>query len=68
MHLQAPGISLIAQGVAMEAGATGERIRVLNPSSHAVVMAEVIGPGQVRVTPESTPVMAASRSNLGSLQ
>ena len=53
MQLQAPGISLVAQGVAMDSGATGERIRVLNPSSRAVVEAEVIGPGRVRVTPDS---------------
>lgn len=68
MQLQAPGISLRAQGVAMDSGATGERIRVLNPSSRAVVAAEVIGPGQVRVTPESTPHSTASRATEGSVQ
>lgn len=68
MELQAPGISLLAQGVAMESGATGERIRVLNPSSRAVVMAEVIGPGRVRVTPDSTPVSTAARATEGSVQ
>jgi flagella basal body P-ring formation protein FlgA len=68
MQLQSPGISLLAQGVAMEGGATGDRIRVLNPSSHAVVEAEVIGPGQVRVTPESMPVSTASRATEGTVQ
>ncbi len=68
MQLQAPGISLVAQGVAMESGATGERIRVLNPSSRAVVEAEVIGPGRVRVTPESMPVSTAARATEGSVQ
>jgi flagellar basal body P-ring formation protein FlgA len=68
MQLQSPGISLLAQGVAMESGATGERIRVLNPSSRAVVMAEVIGPGRVRVTPDSTPVTTAARATEGSVQ
>ena len=61
MQLAAPGISLLAQGVAMDGGATGERIRVLNPSSRAVVEAEVIGPGQVRVLPDSIPLSVASR-------
>ena len=68
MQLQSPGISLLAQGVAMESGATGERIRVLNPSSRAVVEAEVIGPGRVRVTPESTPISTASRATDRSVQ
>lgn len=68
MQLQAPGISLLAQGVAMESGATGERIRVLNPSSRAVVEAEVIGPGQVRVTPNSASISTAARATEGSVQ
>jgi flagella basal body P-ring formation protein FlgA len=61
MQLQAPGLSLLAQGVAMDSGATGERIRVLNPSSRAVVEAEVIGPGRVQITPDSATVSVASR-------
>jgi flagellar basal body P-ring formation protein FlgA len=56
MLLESPGISLSAQGQAMESGAIGEHIRVLNPSSRAVVDAEVIGPGRVRVTPSGLPV------------
>jgi flagellar basal body P-ring formation protein FlgA len=68
MQLQAPGISLLAQGVALESGATGDRIRVLNPSSRAVVDAEVIGPGRVRVTPESTPISTAARATEGAVQ
>ena len=39
----------------MEAGAIGERIRVLNPVSRAVVEAEVIGPDRVRVAPDAMP-------------
>lgn len=68
MELQSPGISLRAQGVAMDAGATGERIRVLNPSSHAVLEAEVIGPGRVRVTPDSVPISTASRDSQTSVR
>jgi flagella basal body P-ring formation protein FlgA len=55
MQLNSPGISLTAQGQALEAGAIGERIRVLNPVSHAVVEGEVIGPDSVRVAPNSVP-------------
>jgi flagella basal body P-ring formation protein FlgA len=56
MLLDSPGIALTAQGQALEAGSIGERIRVLNPMSHAVVEVEVMGPDRVRVTPNSTPL------------
>ncbi len=61
MVLDSPGISLTAQGQALELGATGERIRVLNPVSRAVVEAEVIGPGRVRVSPGGLPVTVSVR-------
>ncbi len=61
MLLDSPGIALTAQGQAMEPGAIGERIRVLNPVSRAVVEAEVVGPGRVRVTPGGLPVTVSVR-------
>lgn len=68
MQLSAPGISLQARGVAMDAGATGERIRVLNPNSRAIVSAEVIGPGLVRIMPDSLPLSAAMPGAPGFVQ
>lgn len=59
MQLDSPGISLTAQGQALEAGAIGERIHVRNPVSHAVVEGEVIGPDRVRVAPNSVPQATA---------
>ena len=56
MLLDSPGIALTAQGHALEGGAIGERIRVLNPISHVVIEAEVIGPDRVRIAPNSMPV------------
>ena len=56
MLLTGGGMALAVQGQALDAGAVGERIRVLNPSSRAVVEATVIGPGQVRVSPDSMPL------------
>ena len=50
MQLQTPGISVSAQGIAMDSGAVGERVRVLNATSRAVVEAEVLSSGQVRVS------------------
>jgi flagellar basal body P-ring formation protein FlgA len=63
MILDSPGIVLIAQGQAMEAGAVGERIRVLNPVSHAVIEAEVVGSGRVRVTPGAPSLLVAGRAS-----
>jgi flagella basal body P-ring formation protein FlgA len=51
IELQAPGLALAAQGMALESGAIGERIKVLNPGTRATIIAEVIAPEQVRVTP-----------------
>jgi flagella basal body P-ring formation protein FlgA len=56
MELYAPGLALIGQGVAQEAGSLGDRIRVVNPTSRAVLEAEVTGPDRVRITPGSAPV------------
>jgi flagella basal body P-ring formation protein FlgA len=57
MQLVSGGLSLTAQGQALEAGTVGERIQVLNPNSRAVVEAEVVGPDRVRVAAGSTPVV-----------
>jgi flagella basal body P-ring formation protein FlgA len=56
MQLDSPGIALTAEGQALEAGSTGDRIRVINPISRAVVEAEVIGANRVRVAPDSMPL------------
>ena len=61
MLLDSPGIVLTAQGQATEPGAIGERIRVLNPVSRAVVESEVIGPDRVRVAPDTMPVKVSVR-------
>jgi flagellar basal body P-ring formation protein FlgA len=61
MVLDSPGIALTAQGQATEAGSIGDRIRVLNPASRAVIEAVVIGPDRVRVTPESAPMRVSER-------
>jgi flagella basal body P-ring formation protein FlgA len=53
MSLDTEGLALSAQGVAMEAGGRGERIHVENPVSHQVVLADITGPGEVRVAPRS---------------
>ncbi len=61
MHLDAGGLTLSAQGVALEDGGLGDHVRVQNPSSHAVVIAEVTGSGEVRVDPARAPVVVAAQ-------
>ena len=64
MQLQANGLSLTGQGVALESGAAGDRIRVRNVSSQAVLEAEVAGPGVVRVIPGTSPITSQARSGI----
>jgi len=61
MLLDSPGIALTAQGQALEAGAIGERIRVLNPVSRAVVEADIVGADRVRVAPNALPIGGPNR-------
>ena len=61
LELQAPGLSVTGQGMALDSGAAGERVRVRNMSSQAVIDAEVTGPGSVRVVPVGLQVGLAGR-------
>ena len=60
MTLEGPGITLSAQAQAMDDGAVGERIRVLNPTSRAVLSALVDAPGHVHVLAGSAPLVPAA--------
>ncbi len=51
MELDSPGLSLTAQGMAMEAGGMCDQVRVLNLVSRALVTAQVIASDRVRVLP-----------------
>jgi flagella basal body P-ring formation protein FlgA len=53
IELSSAGLSLSGQAIALDAGADGEKIRVQNITSHAYLFAQVVGPGQVRVTPDA---------------
>jgi flagella basal body P-ring formation protein FlgA len=64
MQLQVGGLSLNGQGLALESGAAGERIRVRNLSSQAVLEAEVVGPGLVRVVPGTAPITTQARTGI----
>lgn len=49
-------LSVSGQATAMETGAEGQRIRVQNTTSRALIMSEVIGPNRVRIMPDASPI------------
>lgn len=49
MLVRTPAMSLSAVGQALEDGAMGEVIRILNPKSHKTVQGTVVGKGQVQM-------------------
>jgi flagella basal body P-ring formation protein FlgA len=48
---EVPGLSLSDQGRALEPGAIGDTISVLNPGSHKTLLATVVSPDRVRLEP-----------------
>ncbi len=60
MRLRSGGIELTAAGQALDAGGQGQRIRVLNPSSRAIVLALVTAPDTVTVDADTTPIRAGT--------
>jgi flagella basal body P-ring formation protein FlgA len=64
LQLQVGGLSVVGQGVALESGAAGERIRVRNVSSQAVLEGEVVQSGIVRVIPGTAPLTTQARSGI----
>lgn len=67
MQLSTGGLSLSAQGQALESGALGERIQVLNPASRAVLEVEIVGPDRVRVAAGSAPVVLSGQQRAQAL-
>jgi flagella basal body P-ring formation protein FlgA len=57
IELAAAGLTVSGQAVALDAGAEGEKVRVQNLTSHAFLFAQVVGPGKVRITPDSPPAL-----------
>lgn len=56
MLVEAPGLSLTMQGRALDNAPQGGVVQVMNLESHAVVEAQAVGPGRVRVAIGSIPV------------
>jgi flagella basal body P-ring formation protein FlgA len=60
IELSVGALSVSGQAIALDTGAEGERIRVQNTSSRALIFAQVVGPGRVRVTPEPGTLAVAA--------
>ncbi|WP_426956953.1 flagellar basal body P-ring formation chaperone FlgA [Muricoccus radiodurans] len=56
MLMESPGMTLTAQGRALEPAARGAVVPVMNLASRSIVEATVIGPGRVRVAFGGAPV------------
>jgi flagella basal body P-ring formation protein FlgA len=57
IELSSAGLTITGQVIALDTGADGDRIRVRNTTSHAYLFAQVVGPGEVRVTPDAPPAL-----------
>ena len=64
VELQSPGLLIAAQGVALEGGAAGDPIRVMNATSRAVLEAQIVGAGKVRATGGAAKLPAVQGSSL----
>jgi flagella basal body P-ring formation protein FlgA len=59
---EVPGIMLTVRGQAMEAGAQGDVINVLNVQSKKTIRATVVGPGHVSVAATTMPRVVANNA------
>jgi flagella basal body P-ring formation protein FlgA len=59
LFYQVPGISLTVRGKALEAGAVGDMVSVLNTQSNRTLQATVTGPGRLTIGP-ATPIVASA--------
>jgi flagella basal body P-ring formation protein FlgA len=57
---QVPGLMLAVRGKALEGGAEGDMIDVVNVQSNRTLRGTVIGPGQVSVSSMAPRVLAAT--------
>lgn len=62
LDVTSSGIHLTASGVALESGAMGQRIHVLNPASKMIVAGQVSDRSRVSVLPGTTPTPADQRA------
>ncbi len=64
MRLVAGGLSLSAEGEAIDTGAEGDRVRVVNTGSRAVLVGTVAARGEVEIDPDVPPMIVGNPANL----
>ncbi len=64
LQLESGGLSVTGQGVALESGSAGDRIRLRNPGSRNLLEGVVIGPDVVRIAPDLRPTSVVARGDL----
>jgi flagella basal body P-ring formation protein FlgA len=62
LRLEGPGLTMTATAQAMASAGLGERVRLRNTVSGAVLEALVSGPGEARLAPDSTPLLPGGRA------
>ncbi len=67
LRLEGAGLTLTTAGVALEAGAAGDRIHVINSVSHAVLIGQVTSTTDIRIDAGTAPVILQSGSSQGGL-
>lgn len=65
---EVPGIMLTSRGKALEGGAEGDLINVLNPQSKRTIQGVVTGPSTITVTSMKPRIAAATSANVAALQ
>ena len=60
LFYEVPGISLTVRGKAMDAGAEGDVVNVMNLQSKRAVQGSVIGPGQILIAAPAARVIASA--------
>ena len=58
LRLQVSGLQLTAAGIALEAGGEGDRIRVVNSLSHAILVGQITADAEVQIDPNTAPLIA----------
>ena len=67
LRLQSGGLMLTAAGTALESGAAGERIHVINSLSHAILVGEILSSVDIQIDPGTTPTVMQTIGGQGGL-
>lgn len=67
LRLQSGGLALTAAGTALEAGAAGDSIHVVNSLSHAILMGRIINSVDIQIDAGTAPLLAQANGRTNAL-